>query len=75
MVPIKTAGGGAATSLIAALDPRLGPGMVKDEKENFGSYLVDCQISDTALPGATSSSEAEKLWKLSEELVNETFAW
>jgi NAD(P)-dependent dehydrogenase (short-subunit alcohol dehydrogenase family) len=71
----KTLGAGASTSLVAALDPKLGPGEVRDGKENYGAYLDDCQISDKARPGAVSSAEAEKLWKLSEELVKEKFEW
>ncbi|KAI3327179.1 NAD(P)-binding protein [Xylariaceae sp. AK1471] len=71
----KTLGAGASTSLVAALDPKLGPGETKDGKENYGAYLSDCQITDKAQPGAVSSAEAEKLWKLSEELVKEKFEW
>ncbi|KFY14027.1 hypothetical protein V491_06174 [Pseudogymnoascus sp. VKM F-3775] len=71
----RSLGAGGATSLVAALDPKLKPGEIKDGKENYGSYLVDCQISDKAQPLAVSSSEAEKLWELSEELVHEKFAW
>ncbi|KAH7364732.1 putative short-chain dehydrogenase [Rhexocercosporidium sp. MPI-PUGE-AT-0058] len=71
----KTAGAGAATSLVAALDPKLGPGEMRNEKENYGAYLVDCQISEAALPSAVSFAEAERLWKLSERLVKENFAW
>ncbi|KAI1178860.1 putative short-chain dehydrogenase [Nemania sp. FL0916] len=71
----KTLGAGASTSLVAALDPKLGPGETRNGKENYGAYLDDCQISEAALPGAVSSAEAEKLWKLSEELVKEKFEW
>ena len=73
----KTLGAGAATSLVAALDPKLGGecGTTKDGKENWGAYMIDCQISGLASPLAMSSDEAEKLWKLSEELVKEEFAW
>lgn len=71
----RTLGAGASTSLVAALDPRLGAGETKDGKENYGAFLVDCQISDKAHPLAVSSAEAEKLWKLSEELVKEKFTW
>lgn len=74
-VPIKTAGAGAATSIVAALDPKLGVGEARNGKENYGVYFVDCQISDAATPGAVSSDEAEKLWRLSEKLVKEEFAW
>ncbi|KAI1074714.1 putative short-chain dehydrogenase [Whalleya microplaca] len=71
----KTLGAGGATSLVAALDPKLKMNGTKDGKENYGAYLMDCQVSDEALPRSTSSSEAERLWKLSEELVKEKFAW
>ncbi|KAH9884161.1 hypothetical protein F4778DRAFT_800316 [Xylariomycetidae sp. FL2044] len=95
----KSLAAGASTSLVAALDPALGPppgesesesetrtttgenengkedGAKKEKKENVGFYLVDCQISDQAHPLAISSAEAERLWKLSEELVGEKFAW
>ena len=71
----KTLGAGASTSLVAALDPKLGPSETKGGKENWGVYFMDCQISDKATPLAESSEEAEKLWKLSEELVKEKFAW
>lgn len=71
----KTAGAGAATSIVAALDPKLGAAETRDGKENYGAYFMDCQISDKAKPRAVSSSEAEKLWKLSEELVKEKFSW
>ncbi|KAI0398781.1 putative short-chain dehydrogenase [Xylaria palmicola] len=71
----KTLGGGAATSLVAALDPQLGPGETRDGKENYGAYLDDCQISEKAAPGAVSSAAADRLWKLSEELVKEKFEW
>lgn len=74
---IKTLGAGAATTLVAATDPRLGLSKPepKDGKENYGTYLMDCQISDKACARAVSCNEAEKLWKLSEELVKEKFGW
>lgn len=74
---VKTLGAGAATSLVAATDPKLGlPAMnSKTSQENYGTYLIDCQVSDQADPRAISSSEAERMWKLSEELVKEQFAW
>lgn len=73
--PVKTKDGGAATSLVAALDPGLGAGEMKDGKENYGAYFIDCQISDKADPRAVSSNEAERLWTLSEELVQQKFVW
>ncbi|KAI0840506.1 putative short-chain dehydrogenase [Hypoxylon sp. FL0890] len=71
----KTLGAGAATSLVSALDPKLGLPEAKDGKENHGVYLIDCQISDKATHWATSSEGAERLWKFSEELVKEKFDW
>lgn len=74
---VKTLRAGAATSLVAATDPKLGLPVTnpKTGQENYGTYLIDCQISDQADPRAISSSEAERLWKLSEDLVKEQFAW
>lgn len=72
---VKTLGAGAATTLVAATDPRLDKvPCTKGGKENFGSYLIDCQVSDQACGRATSSVEAEKLWRLSEELIREELA-
>ena len=73
----KTLGAGAATSLVGALDPKLGEdvGKTVDGKENYGAFLVDCQVSKKARAEAVSSAEAERLWEVSEKLVNETFAW
>uniref|UniRef100_A0A8H7KF29 Ketoreductase (KR) domain-containing protein n=1 Tax=Bionectria ochroleuca TaxID=29856 RepID=A0A8H7KF29_BIOOC len=65
---------GASTSLVAALDPKLRV-ETRDGSENIGAYLVDCQVSTTATALATSSEEAEKLWKLSEKLVKQEFSW
>jgi len=71
----KNLGAGAATSLVAATDPALGLPETKDGSENYGAYLIDCQISEKARPSSVSSAEAEKLWSLSERLVKEKFAW
>jgi hypothetical protein len=71
----KTLGAGAAISLVVAIDPQLGMTESKDGQANYGAYLIDYQISDKAKARAVSTEEAEKLWKLSEELVNEMFAW
>jgi NAD(P)-dependent dehydrogenase (short-subunit alcohol dehydrogenase family) len=71
----KTLGQGASTTLVAALDPLLGVSETKDEKEGYGAYLKDCQISHGAHPRAKSASEAEKLWPVSEELVKQKFTW
>lgn len=71
----KTLGAGSATSLVAALDPGLGPGEWRDGMENWGAFLGDCQIVHPRHPRAATSAEAEKLWELSEKLVKEKFAW
>ncbi|EAA30420.1 NAD(P)-binding protein [Neurospora crassa] len=55
---------GCATTMVAALDPAL--------DETKGLYLVDCQISDPH-PHAQDEVAAERLWKLSEEIVGEKF--
>ncbi|KAI1462611.1 NAD(P)-binding protein [Annulohypoxylon moriforme] len=67
----KSAQAGAATHVYAAFSPSL--------KDHNGVYLEDCQIADpwvqTVKPWATSSVEAEKLWKLSEKLVGQEFTY
>ncbi|RDW81433.1 putative short-chain dehydrogenase [Aspergillus mulundensis] len=66
---MKTDQQGAATTVYAAFDPGL--------KENNGAYLQDCRIADpwtdTVKPWGTSKVEAERLWKLSEKLVEQEF--
>lgn len=69
MVPAPV---GAATHAFAAFDPDLGA------RDN-GAYLVDCRVADpyvdTLRPWATSHVEADRLWRLSEELVGEKFEY
>lgn len=47
--------------------------------DNNGAYLLDCRLADpwkdTVRPWATNAIEAEKLWKLSEELVGQKFEY
>lgn len=71
----RSLGAGASTTIVAALDPKLGPGETKEGKENYGAFLSDCQICGDAQPLTVSSREAEKLWKLSEEIVKQKFDW
>ncbi|KAI0471708.1 NAD(P)-binding protein [Xylariaceae sp. FL0804] len=79
--PHQTVASCAATPLVAALDPRLaaleggGRREARAGRENYGVYLVDCQICGEARPAAVSSAEAERLWKWSEEMVKEEFSW
>ncbi|KAK0625018.1 hypothetical protein B0T17DRAFT_491733 [Bombardia bombarda] len=62
----KTPDEGSSTTLVAALDPAL--------NETKGLYISDCQIADSA-PHASDPVAAERLWKLSEELVGEKFSF
>ncbi|KAF7298596.1 Short-chain dehydrogenase/reductase family protein [Mycena indigotica] len=70
--PWKTIPEGAATTLVAAFDHRL--------NDKSGAYLMDCaDASDTAGGPHNRSAfnsdiaNADKLWKLSEEIVGEEF--
>lgn len=74
---LKTLGAGSSTALVAALDPKLAVevGETVDGVENYGAFLADCQIFNKAKKLAVASSEAEKLWELSEKLVGQKFAW
>ncbi|KAF2634070.1 NAD(P)-binding protein [Massarina eburnea CBS 473.64] len=58
---------GTATHVVAAFDPRL--------NEFNGAYLENANISDDVAPWATDLEQAEKLWKLSEKLVGQTFQY
>ncbi|KAH8647647.1 retinol dehydrogenase 13 [Xylariales sp. PMI_506] len=62
---------GANTYAFAAFDP--------DITAHNGAYLQSCRVSDplkdTMRPWATSIFEAERLWKLSEQLVGQNFAY
>ncbi|KAL8283970.1 hypothetical protein RQP46_005083 [Phenoliferia psychrophenolica] len=58
----RTMGEGAAGYIVAAFDPAL--------KGQSGAYLVDAKVAnEQAASHATDPEEAEKLWRLSEELV------
>ncbi|KZV89635.1 putative short-chain dehydrogenase [Exidia glandulosa HHB12029] len=63
----KTLAQGASTTLVAALDPAM--------KEHNGAYLSDCKVAPTLCPAAQQADLPEKLWRLSETLVKETFAY
>lgn len=68
-IPWKSQAAGAATTMVAALDPGLGEIIEKDGQSGYGAYLDDCQISIGAHARARPPQEAEKLWALSESLV------
>lgn len=55
---------GIATNIVAALDPRI--------EAQSGMYMADCQPQKT-YEYAESMEGAEKLWKLSEQLIGEKF--
>jgi hypothetical protein len=63
---MKTLDECAATHVVAAFDTRL-------DAYN-GAYLEDANLSDVEKT-ANNPEDVEKLWKLSEELVGETFAY
>ncbi|PVH94821.1 NAD(P)-binding protein [Periconia macrospinosa] len=67
LVPSKTHSQGAATTLVAAFDPRI--------VERNGAYLSDCSVEHEGpwVEHAKGKENAEKLWALSEELVGEKF--
>ncbi|CAK9786427.1 NAD-P-binding protein [Cutaneotrichosporon oleaginosum] len=77
----KTPSQGAATTLVAAFDPKL--------TEVNGTYLVDCQIAELKETGPSPGKSmaeltyvapysldpvrAERLWRMTEEIVGEKF--
>ncbi|PGH00716.1 hypothetical protein AJ79_08136 [Helicocarpus griseus UAMH5409] len=61
---LKTQDQGAATSVVAALDPAL--------KDHSGAYMSDCQVVPAAAY-AVDQEAAEKLWKLTETFVGQEF--
>lgn len=75
MIALKTLAAGSSTTLVAATDPKLGLPESKDGKENLGVFLMDCQVSDKATPGASSSEAAERLWGMSQDMVKEVFSF
>lgn len=58
---------GSATTLVAALDPKLG-------EDKDAVYLADCQVTNAA-PWARDPKAAERLWQLSEDIVGQKFDW
>jgi NAD(P)-dependent dehydrogenase (short-subunit alcohol dehydrogenase family) len=62
----KSVEAGAATTVWAATSP--------DLAGRGGVYLEDCHISDQHAPWALDADSAQRLWKVSEELVGQTFS-
>jgi NAD(P)-dependent dehydrogenase (short-subunit alcohol dehydrogenase family) len=74
-IVFKTLEQGASTTLVAACDPKLAPtveGETTAAADKPCVFLADCQIG-TPPVWATDPNSAERLWKLGEELVGETF--
>lgn len=61
----KTLSEGASTTLVAALDPGLSPSEI---------YLSDCQVAE-APKWSVDPTAAERLWRLSEDYVGQSFAY
>nr|GAT43420.1 short-chain dehydrogenase/reductase family protein [Mycena chlorophos] len=65
-VPWKTLSQGAATTLVAAFDPRI--------SDQSGAYLDDCVLAEEKVaPHSADMTRALKLWELTEEVVGEKF--
>ncbi|KAJ6494235.1 short-chain dehydrogenase [Mycena sanguinolenta] len=64
----KTIPQGAATTIVAAFDPRIA--------DKSGAYLVDCVENNAAVaPHASDPAMADKLWTLIEKLIGQPFAF
>ncbi|KAF7318994.1 Short-chain dehydrogenase/reductase family protein [Mycena chlorophos] len=64
----KSTSQGAATSVVAAFDPRL------DDKS--GAYLDDCnEANHKLIAAAADPANADKLWKMTEEIIGEEFVF
>ncbi|KAL3963117.1 hypothetical protein ACCO45_000121 [Purpureocillium lilacinum] len=53
--------------------------LLNQVSQRNGAYLLDCRVGDpyvdTIMPWATSSIEAERLWRLSESIVGQKFTY
>ncbi|KAJ7081127.1 hypothetical protein B0H15DRAFT_953141 [Mycena belliarum] len=64
----KTIPQGAATILVAAFDPRL--------NDKPGAYLVNCnEANEERAPHSSDPAVAEDLWRVTEEIIGEQFAF
>ncbi|KAL0932932.1 short-chain dehydrogenase reductase family oxidoreductase [Colletotrichum truncatum] len=69
----KTKEQGANTSVLAAVDPSLGPVDLSADVAK-GVYLADCKATeDGCAPHAKRLKDAERLWELTEGLVKQKF--
>ncbi|KAF8185275.1 NAD-P-binding protein [Mycena galopus ATCC 62051] len=66
--PWKTIPQGAATTVVAAFDPRL--------SDKPGAYLDDCAVAnDKVAPHSSDPVLAEKLWAVTEKIIGENFTF
>ncbi|KAK4163920.1 hypothetical protein QBC43DRAFT_318925 [Cladorrhinum sp. PSN259] len=63
----KTEDEGVATHVFASFHPSL--------REHNGAYLTDAHVAEPDRDWAKSETDAEKLWKLSEDLVGQQFIY
>ncbi|KAJ6516549.1 hypothetical protein C8R47DRAFT_1205789 [Mycena vitilis] len=64
----KTIAQGAATTLVAALDPAL--------NDTPGAYLSNCVVANELIaPHSAIPTDAEKLWTITEQIVGEPFVF
>ncbi|KAJ6505721.1 hypothetical protein C8R47DRAFT_1243599 [Mycena vitilis] len=64
----KTIAQGAATTVVAAFDPRL--------NDKPGAYLDDCADATAAIaPHTSDPANAEKLWTVTEQMIGEKFTF
>lgn len=71
MPGFKSVEEGAATAVVAAVDPAL----ERPGEDGKGTLLEDCQVTAKVPPYALDGKQAERLWGVSEEMVGEKFAW
>lgn len=67
----KTTQQGASTTLVGALDPLL----ANFPAEVSSLFLNDCQVWTKLPVHAMDPGDAERLWQLTETIVQEKFRW
>jgi hypothetical protein len=78
----KNLGQGVSTTIVAAFDPSIagmlmlagGDTKLMKHLDQNGAYLADCKVEDTPEEWMQDPEGPEKLWKLSERLVEQEFA-
>ncbi|KAF8891623.1 hypothetical protein CPB84DRAFT_1683245 [Gymnopilus junonius] len=76
---VKSVERGTATYIYAALNPSVNAFTYLSPPAHNGTFTLDSHVADpltdSVRPWATSSAEAEKLWRLSEQLVGQKFSY